>query len=81
MLNIQAIINSDANGNYPTKLIMRQLYNANLGIEFPNKSLSETCLADLKCEGKRCIQSFSEGTKWNDELRTYTERRLILCFN
>lgn len=80
MLNIKTIIHSDVNGNYPAKLVMHQLYKANLGIEFPNKPLSETCLADLKYKGKHCIKSMSEGTKWDKDLCTYTERKITLCF-
>lgn len=51
MLNIQATIHSDKEGNYKAKDIMSQLINANLSIELPNKPLEEMCLADLKCEG------------------------------
>ena len=54
MLNIQTTIHSDKEGNYKAKDIISQLINANLGIEIPNKPLSEICLADLKCEGLPC---------------------------
>lgn len=79
MLNIQTIINSDKEGNYKTKDIISQL-KANLDIELPNKPIEEICLADLKCEGLPCTYSHTEGTVWDNNLRTYTERKIILCF-
>lgn len=81
MLNINTIIRSDANGFYKAKDIMLQLKKADLGIEFPNKPLEETCLADLKCEGLSCTYSHTEGTVWSDELRTYTQRKITLSFS
>lgn len=80
MLNICTTIYSDSKGNYKTKDVIMQLINANLGIEFPDKPLEEICLADLKCEGLPCVYSHTEGTVWNDELRTYTERKITLSF-
>ena len=75
------IIHSDANGNYKARDLICQLQKAKLGIEFPNKPLDEICLADLKCEGESCTYSFSEGVVWDNELRTYIERKLTLCFD
>nr|DAN90676.1 MAG TPA: hypothetical protein [Bacteriophage sp.] len=80
MLNIQTTIHSDSEGNYKAKDIISQLVNANLGIEIPNKPLSEICLADLKCEGLPYVYSHTEGTVWDNELCTYTERKITLCF-
>lgn len=80
MLNIQTIIYSDLEGNYKAKDIISQLIKANLGIELPNKPLEKICLADLKYEGLPCTYSHTEGTIWNNELRTYTERKITLCF-
>ena len=81
MLNIYSIIHSDSEGNYKAKDVIMQLINADLGIEFPNKPLEETCLADLKCEGLPCVYSYTEGTIWNNKLRTYTERKITLSFD
>lgn len=80
MLNIQTTIHSDSEGNYKAKDIISQLIKANLDIKLPNKSLEEMCLADLKCEDLRCIYSYTEGTVWDNNLCTYTERKIILCF-
>lgn len=80
MLNIQTTIHSDAEGNYKAKDIISQLIKADLGIELPNKILKDICLADLKCEGLSCTYSHTEGTVWDNELRTYTERKITLCF-
>ena len=80
MLNIQTTIHSDKEGNYKAKDIISQLIKANLNIEFPNKPLEEICLADLKCDGLPCTYSHTEGTLWNNNLRTYTERKITLCF-
>lgn len=80
MLNIQTTINSDKEGNYKTKDIISQLIKANLDIELPNKPLEDMCLADLKCDGLSCTYGITEGTVWNNELRTYTERKITLCF-
>lgn len=80
MINIYTTIHSDAEGNYKAKDIMSQLRDKDLGIEFPDKPPKEMCLADLKCEGLPLGYSHSEGVVWDNELRTYTERNLILCF-
>lgn len=80
MLAIQTLIKSDTKGYFPSELIMYQLYNSKLGIDFPGKSFNSICLADLKYEELPCVYSFSEGVKWDNELRTYTERKLTLCF-
>ena len=80
MLNIQTIIHSDKEGNYKAKDIIFQLIKANLDIELPNKPLEDICLADLKCGGLPCTYSHTEGTIWDNELQTYTERKIILCF-
>ena len=80
MLNIYSTIHSDSEGNYKAKDVIMQLINANLGIEFPDKPIEKICLADLKCEGLPCVYSHTEGTVWNNELRTYTERKIILSF-
>lgn len=80
MLNIQTTIHSDKEGNYKAKDIISQLIKANLNIELPNKPLEDICLADLKCEGLPCTYSHTEGTFWNNNLRTYTERKITLCF-
>ena len=80
MLNIQIIIHSDEEGNYKAKDTISQIANANLGIELPNESLEKMCLADLKCEGLPCTYSHTEGTVWDNNLRTYTERKITLCF-
>ena len=81
MLNIYSTIHSDSEGNYKTKDIIMQLIKANLGIKFPNKPVEEICLADLKCGGLPCVYSHTEGTIWNNELRTYTERKITLSFD
>ena len=80
MLNIQTTIHSDKEGNYKAKDIISQLIKENLNIEFPNKPLEGICLADLKCEGLPCTYSHTEGTVWDNNLRTYIERKIILCF-
>ena len=81
MLNIQTTIHSDKEGNYKAKDIISQLIKANLNIELPNKPLLEDiCLSDLKCDGLPCTYSHTEGTVWDNELRTYTERKITLCF-
>ena len=80
MLNIYATIHSDEEGHYKAKNIMSQLIKANLDIELPNKPLEEMCLADLKCEGLPCTYSHTEGIIWDNELRTYTKRKITLCF-
>ena len=80
MLNIYSTIHSDSEGNYKTKDVIMQLIKADLGIEFPDKAIEEICLADLKCEGLPCVYSHTEGTIWNNELRTYTERKITLSF-
>lgn len=80
MINMQTIIYSDSEGNYKAKDIISQLVKANLGIELPNKPLEDMCLADLKCEGLPYTYSYTEGTVWDSELRTYTERKITLCF-
>ena len=80
MLNIQTTIHSDKEGNYKAKDIISQLIKVNLDIELPNKPLEDTCLADLKCEGLPCTYSHTEGTGWDNNLRTYTERKITLCF-
>ena len=80
MLNIQTTINSDSKGNYKAKDIISQLIKANLDIELPNKPLEDICLADLKCEGLPCAYSHTEGIVWDNNLRTYTERKITLCF-
>lgn len=80
MLNMQTTIHSDSEGNYKAKDIISQLIKADLGIELPNKKLKDICLADLKYEGLPCTYSHTEGTVWNNELRTYTERKITLCF-
>ena len=81
MLNIYSTIHSDSEGNYKTKDVIMQLIKADLGIEFPDKPLKEICLADLKCEGLPCVYSHTEGTIWDNELCTYTERKITLSFN
>ena len=80
MLNIQTTINSDSKGNYKAKDIISQLIKANLDIELPNKPLEDICLADLKYEGLLCTYSHTEGTVWDNNLRTYIERKITLCF-
>ena len=80
MLNIQTTIHSDKEGNYKAKDIISQLIKANLNIELTNKPLEEICLADLKCKGLPCTYSHTEGTVWDNNLRTYIERKIILCF-
>lgn len=80
MLNIQTTIHSDSEGNYKAKNIISQLIKANLDIELPNKPLEKICLADLKCGGLPCTYSYTEGAVWDNELRTYTERKIILYF-
>lgn len=80
MLNIQTTIHSDSEGNYKAKNIISQLIKTNLDIELPNKPLEEICLANLKCGSLPCTYSHTEGTVWDNELRTYTERKIILCF-
>ena len=80
MLNIQTTIHSDKEGNYKAKDIISQLIKANLDIELPNKPLEDICLADLKCKGLPCTYSNTEGTVWDNNLRTYIERKIILCF-
>ena len=79
MLNIQTTINSDSKGNYKAKDIISQLIKANLDIELPNKPLEDICLADLKYEGLLCTYSHTEGIVWDNNLRTYTERKITLC--
>ena len=79
-ITIKTLIHSDSNGYYKAKDIMSQLQKADLGIEFPDKPLSEVSLSELKCEDLPCTYSFSEGTKWNKDLRDYTARKLTLCF-
>ena len=81
MLNIYSTIYSDSEGNYKTKDVIMQLIKADLGIEFPNKPLEEICIADLKCDGLPCVYSHTEGTIWDNELRTYIERKITLSFN
>ena len=81
MLNIYSTIHSDSEGNYKTKDIIMQLIKADLGIELPDKPLEEICLADLKCDGLPCVYSHTEGTIWDNELHTYTERKIILSFD
>ena len=81
MLNIYSTIHSDSEGNYKTKDVIMQLIKADLGIELPDKPLEETCLADLKCDGLPCVYSHTEGTIWDSELRTYTERKITLSFD
>lgn len=80
MLNIQTTIHSDKEGNYKAKDIISQLIKANLDIELPNKPLEDICLADLKCEELPCTYSHTEGTIWDNELCTYIERKITLCF-
>lgn len=80
MLNIQTTIHSDKEGNYKAKNIISQLIKANLDIELPNKPLEDICLADLKCEGLPCTYSYTEGIVWDNNLRTYTERKITLYF-
>lgn len=80
MLNIYMTIHSDSEGNYKAKDIISQLVKANLKIELPNKPLEDICLADLKCEGLPCTHSHTEGIVWDNKLRTYTERKITLCF-
>lgn len=80
MLNIYTTIQADSEGNYKAKDIISQLSKKNLGIELPNKPIKEICLADLKLNGLPCVYSHTEGTIWNSELRTYTERKITLCF-
>ena len=79
-MRITVLIHSGSDGRYKAKEIMRQIQEANVGIEFPAKPLSETCLADLRYQGKPCAYAYSEGTVWNNDLCTYTERKLIMCF-
>ena len=81
MLNIYSTIHSDSEGNYKTKDVIMQLIKADLGIELPDKPIEETCLADLTCEGLPCVYSYTEGTIWYNELRTYTERKITLSFD
>lgn len=81
MLNIYSTIHSDSEGNYKTKDIIMQLIKADLGIELPDKPLEEICLADLKCDGLPCVYSHTEGTIWDNKLRTYTERKITLSFD
>lgn len=80
MINMQTTIHSDDEGNYKAKDIISQLVKANLGIELPNKPLEDMCLADLKCEGLPCTYGITEGTVWDNELRTYIERKITLSF-
>lgn len=80
MINMQTTIRSDDEGNYKAKDIISQLVKANLGIELPNKPLEDMCLADLKCEGLPCTYRITEGTVWDNELRTYIERKITLSF-
>lgn len=80
MIDMQTTIHSDSEGNYKAKDIISQLVKANLGIELPNKPLEDMCLADLKCEGLPCTYSHTEGTVWDNNLRTYIERKITLSF-
>lgn len=80
MLNIQTTIHSDKDGNYKAPNIISQLIKANLDIKLPNKPLEDICLADLKCEELPCTYSHTEGTIWDNELCTYIERKITLCF-
>lgn len=81
MLNIYSIIHSDSEGNYKAKDVIMQLIKADLGIELPDKPLEEICLSDLKCDGLPCVYSHTEGTIWDNKLRTYTERKITLSFD
>lgn len=80
MYIIHVPVLSDVNGNYKAKDIMQQIQKANKEIEFPDKSIENTCLADLRYKGKPCVRSTAEGTVWNTELAAYTERKLTLYF-
>lgn len=80
MINMQTTIHSDSEGNYKAKDIISQLVKANLGIELPNKPLEDMCLADLKCEGLPCTYGITEGIVWDNDLRTYIERKITLSF-
>lgn len=86
MINLNSIIiYADSNGNYPVKSVMHDIQKANntlnLGIVFPDKPLSEICLADLRLKsGEKCVYAYSEGIKWDNELCSYTERKLYLYF-
>jgi hypothetical protein len=77
-------ITSDERGRYPAKRVLAQIKKANetlhLGIQFPDKPITETCLYDLSCDGYQCTAAYAEGRTWDDALCTYTERQMQLIF-
>jgi copper oxidase (laccase) domain-containing protein len=80
MEQLKCLIHSDEFGSYSAKEVLKQIQNKNLGIEFPNKPIDETCLQDLMYKGKQCCDSISIGKIWNEKLCTYTEREILLRF-
>ena len=49
---------------------------------FPDKTLEETCLADLRLNDKKAIKGITEGIPetWNSETMEYIERNFTLIF-
>lgn len=75
-------IKADTNGKYKTIDVLKQIKQSCKNIIFPNKFLTDTCLADLRLGDKKAIRGIAEGIPkaWNNNFVEYMERDLKLYF-
>lgn len=83
MERITLRIKADIAGHYTTVDILKQIKTSCKAIVFPDKTLKETCIADLCLNGKKAIKGITEGIygTWNNEIMEYMERDFILIFD
>lgn len=75
-------IKADASGKYKIIDVLKQIKASCKAVVFPDKTLEETCLADLRLNGKKAIKGITEGVygTWNNEIMGYIERNFTLIF-
>lgn len=75
-------IKADASGKYKTIDVLKQIKALCKAVVFPDKTLEETCLADLRLNDKKAIKGITEGfpETWNSETMEYIERNFTLIF-
>lgn len=82
MEQITLTIKADKDGRYKVVDVLEQIKRLCKDIEFPDKPIEDTCLADLMLHGKQCIRGTSKGliNKWSMENFEYDMREITLYF-
>lgn len=82
MEKITLKIKADASGQYKIIEVLKQIKTLCKAVVFPDKPLEETCLADLRLNGKKAIKGITEGIPgtWNNDTMEYMKRDFTLIF-